>query len=155
MLTGCGDGNFTISDRSQIEGDTSNNNYFIPEPHEGIPMPTDGIMSPIMTTGNPDCDSSEVMGLDGDGDFLWKPASDFDGKLVVLFPAEYQTKFKEVYVTRLDGTVEFLYFTGYANANRQHWRGLLSGDNYTGNITASSMVGQCVWNVPNPSERQD
>ena len=100
---------------------------------------------------NPSCS-----GVFGTG-FLWKPISESEGSLVVLFPPEYGETFQSVSVTDLLGNVEVGRFSGRTNPNRQTWRFNLPGDAYTGRLVVSNPVGsvleECVIQIPNPGVR--
>lgn len=93
--------------------------------------------------------------LDGPGGFLWKPLSESDGNLVILFPSEFVTKFLEVLAETLEGEFERGSFAGYGNPDRQTWRFTQPGDAYTGIVIVDTGMGECQWVVPTPSERQD
>lgn len=103
---------------------------------------------------NPDC-SENINGTDGVGGFLWKPESESDGNLVILFPAEYDVRFMAVSVFLPDGTVEDGEFRGFTNGDRQTWRFNRFGGEYTGRIIVDATSQECVFFVENPSERQD
>lgn len=96
-----------------------------------------------------------VGGPDGEGGFLWKPASDKDGNLVILFPARFDKQFIAVYVEDLEGGVEEGSFAGFTNPDRQTWRFSRNGAEYTGVVRADLIVEECEWRVPEPSEVWD
>ena len=52
---------------------------------------------------NPDCSTGVVSGADGSLGFLWKPVSESDGNLVVLFPESYDVRFEKVEAEILGG----------------------------------------------------
>lgn len=138
FLAGCADdGAFDFS-RMVSE----NNNETIQNNNEGGALPENG------SGENPICLS--VQGIDGPNGFLWKPISESNGNLVVLFPTEYSVKFESVVIDGEQGR-----FADFANGNRQHWRFSKPGSQYLGRVVAESMNGECVWQVSNPSERQD
>lgn len=91
---------------------------------------------------NPSC-----IGAFGDG-FLWKPESDSDGSLVILFPSKYVNKFESVAVDGEEGE-----FSAFANGDRQHWRFSKSGGEYTGSVVITDQGKSCEFVVINPSER--
>jgi len=91
---------------------------------------------------NPSC-----VGAFGDG-FLWKPESDSDGSLVILFPSKYTVKFESVAVDGEEGA-----FSAFANGDRQHWRFSKSGGEYTGSVVITDQGKSCEFVVINPSER--
>lgn len=137
-------------------GDNTNNDItyvFNPEPNEG--NLSDGSGDGPGVGPNPIC-LATPQGVDGPGEFLWKPFSDSDGRLVILFPAKYNAEFSSVAVVNASiGTIEQCRFAGFANGNRQHWRCPRSGDAYTGRVVAESVNGSCLWQVSNPAIRQD
>ena len=106
------------------------------------------------TATNPLCEGT--MTVDGDQGFLWKPISDVDGNLVVLFPAEYQRRFLKVEVIN-DATLqpEEGNFRGFTNGNRQTYNFSMPGVFYTGQVTAFDINQECVWRVEDPGNRQD
>lgn len=60
---------------------------------------------------------------------VWKPVSD-SGTLVVILKESYNAN--TVTVKTKDGSYEDLRYTGRANGNRQHWRGIYPGSRYAG-----------------------
>ena len=105
--------------------------------------------------GNPVC--SQVYGTDGGGGFLWKPVSESNKNLVILFPGRFQKKFDSVTITRKDGTEEKLVFSKFSNPDpaglRQTWRAKLSGSAYKnrGLIVAREFKQTCTWKIPGKS----
>ena len=160
--TSCGDNSLNVGNDNQSPDNSITNTYISlePEPNEEIPITNDSSINdlkpsiPITQPNDPMCDGA-VMGPDGAGGFLWKPISDNDGHLVILFPPEFERTFNRVYVVNAIGLAEDLRFTGFANGNRQHWRASMSGDHYTGRVIAESSTGTCFWEVSNPSIRND
>jgi hypothetical protein len=141
-ITACGDGNFNFN-----ESEINTNNGASPS-------------RPIVGNNDNDSDSSNpiclnVRGLDGANGFLWKPVSESDGNLVVILPTEFKERAEQVRVVSLSGQIESGTFRGFANGNRQHWRFSSAGSSYTGTVTIISKNGECVYQVPNPSIRQD
>ena len=125
---------------------------------------TTSIAAPPVTTTipsntNPAC--SGVMGADGSGGFLWKPAAEHNPNLVVLFPGNFKEKFKEVKVTRKDGIRDPLRFTGWGNednyGNRQHWRANRPGASYKdyGIVEATDSKQICRWKIGLSKDRTD
>jgi len=112
----------------------------------------------VAEAANPKC-HKRINRPDGPGGFLWKPVSD-SGSLVVLFPREYSVPFKFVRVYRTGKKkpkrrVETLRFTGFHNDDRQHWRGVLQGGDYTGRIRVKNGRKVCRWRVRKPKFRAD
>lgn len=102
---------------------------------------------------NPLC--TEVMGVDGAEGFLFKPVSESDGNLVVLFPKEFTKPFLKVEITTLLGVVEEGVFSSVGNGDRMHYRFSMPGSFYQGRIVAFDDNQECVWEVTDTSVRQD
>lgn len=82
--------------------------------------------------------------------FLWKPASDNDGCLVILLPASVNASGVTV-----NGEAHKAY-TGRANGNRQHYRFRKPGASYGVNVAVVAKLtagGVKTWTVPNGSAR--
>ena len=101
---------------------------------------------------NPNC--SGINGIDGSGGFLWKPEGENTGNLVVLFPSEFTDRFLSVVAT-IAGDFEEGTFTGFSNGDRQTWRFSKPGSAYDGKLIVDANNQECVWQVANPSDRQD
>ena len=112
-------------------------------------------------SGNPRC--LGTMGVDGENGFLWKPVSEKDGNLVILFPAAFDELFSQVCVFLAEvledeepqecGTLND--GEPFSNGERQTWRFSRPGSSYTGRVVATDIDQECVWVVPNPDTRQD
>lgn len=102
---------------------------------------------------NPNC--LGTMSIDGEGGFLWKPVSESDGNLAILFPKEFKSRFFDVLVSKEDGDQESGSFVGFTNGERQTWRFEDAGHEYTGIVQVDAGSQTCEWIVPDPSERQD
>ena len=140
LLASCaGEGSFDFS-RTDTSTITINR-----EPNEGNPSPDDSVNG---SGSNPECLTVQ----DINEGFLWKPESDSNGNLVVLFPKNFTEKFQSVSVNGELGV-----FAAFANGNRQHWRFSKPGSNYeaTAMVKAISMGGECEWVIPNPAERTE
>lgn len=88
---------------------------------------------------------------DGDQNFLWKPKSDSDGNLVVLFPAAFNGRLSNVTVNGEKGR-----FNSVANGNRTHYRFSKPGSAYTAPAKVSALIdGKTPWStsVPAPGLR--
>lgn len=96
-----------------------------------------------------------VGSVDGAGGFLWKPQSQKDGALVVLFPKEYDEEFLSVEAERLDGDFDAGTFDGFTNGARQTWRFPDVGSAYTGRLYVDAGNQECAWRVTDPAEIQD
>ena len=93
--------------------------------------------------------------IDGPGGFLWKPSSESDENLVVLFPKEFVDDFLSVIAELPDGTFEEGVLSGDTNGDRQTWRFSMPGGEYTGRLLVDDSGQECEWVVDDPSERQD
>ena len=92
-------------------------------------------------------DNSEVRtSADGPGGFLWKPVSDGDGRLVILFPTdisptvvsgEVHSSFPPKASTLMEAGA-FAYRS--ANGNRAHFRFSRSGGAYGNNVFAVAVM---------------
>jgi hypothetical protein len=143
LLIGCADdGAFNFS---TVETTTTTINNFEPEPNEGQSSENDSMDG---SGSNPVCTEAQRLVKDG----LFKPISDSDGNAVFLAPSIFTEKFLKV---TLNGEVGR--FTGFANGGRQHWRFIMPGSEYEApaTIVAESLNGECVFIVPNPSERTE
>ena len=104
---------------------------------------------------NPMC--TDIMGIDGPGNFLWKPEGDHTNALVVLLPERFESPFASMVVKRKSGESENLRFTGFSNGDRQKWRGQLKGGRYTGSVEAfgGNPSQLCIWEDEKPRLRKD
>ncbi|RMG43040.1 MAG: hypothetical protein D6719_04645 [Candidatus Dadabacteria bacterium] len=97
--------------------------------------------------------------VDGPNGFLWKPASDNDGKLVVLLPESFTGKVASVILKNEDDEkVEKGRASGVANGGREHFRFNRSGEDYPDNITVEVKFknGKVkTFKIPDPSKRYD
>jgi hypothetical protein len=66
------------------------------------------------------------------GEFLWKPASDKDGKLAILLPSRMTGKVKSVKVLDAKGekTLATGKYSGVGNGDREHFRFTKSGSQF-------------------------
>ena len=71
----------------------------------------------------------------GSQDFLWKPVSDSNGKLVVIFPAAFNGRITNVAVNGERGA-----FSSIANGNRTHWRFGKPGSAYSAPAKVTATV---------------
>lgn len=109
----------------------------------------DDINTNIITSISSGSDNSEWC----PSDFLWKPISESDGKLAVLFPVGYH--FQEVFAQwvdedgndREDKGVD----VGLTNGGRQTFRFPKEGGEYSGILTAD----ECTFEVADPSKRTE
>lgn len=124
---------------------------------------------------NPDC--SETLTNDGPEGFLWKPVSESDGNLALLFPEEFEREFLSVRVelaqeeeeeeeepsddsaAREVGETEecVCAFTDCRfEDGRLLYRCPQPGSAYTGRVFADNRTEECVWEIEgDPSERND
>jgi hypothetical protein len=96
---------------------------------------------------------------DGPSGFLWKPASDSDGKLVVLTPEGLTGKIESVVLKDESGRViESGRSSGVANGDREHFRFRRAGGDYPPNVTVEIRMenGEIKrYRVEDPSRRVD
>ena len=91
---------------------------------------------------------------DGPGGFLWKPVSETDGNLAILFPEEYK-KFLSVRVTNATtGEIEDLVYSS-SDGGRQVWRASEPGEAYSGQVISDNGTSECTWVVSDPAIRND
>jgi hypothetical protein len=81
--------------------------------------------------------------------FLWKPESESDGKLVVLF--EKGVYFNEVWAENLLGGYDPANYVGLTNGGRATYRFSEKGSEYTGLLVADD----CEFRIEEPSEREE
>lgn len=86
---------------------------------------------------------------------LWKPISESDGNLVLLFPASFKKAFEAVFVYDLEGLVESGEFAGFTNGARQTWRFSKPGSEYDGEIEIETGEETCELSVKEPGERSE
>ncbi len=110
------------------------------------------------------CNSEEAKNKDESGaedgsasnQFLWKPTSDSDGKLVVLLPNSMRGDVTSAAVTRGMQTIDIGKFSGDEhNGMRPHFRFPKKGSEYGTNVQLVAMTssGACSWTIPNGAER--
>lgn len=104
---------------------------------------------------NPDCSAGVISGSDGALGFLWKPISESDGRLVVLFPESYDVRFESVEAEVVGGGLESGEFGGFTNGSRQTWRFDQEGGAYTGLLKVQDEAQDCLWEVETPGQRVD
>lgn len=100
---------------------------------------------------------TEVRFPDGKNGNLWKPVSEGDGKLVILFAANFTEVFNSVcVVVAATNTEECGSFIDFTNGERQTWRYNLAGSEYTGLIKIEEASGLvCEVTISTPAERVD
>jgi hypothetical protein len=88
--------------------------------------------------------------LSRSGQFLWKPASDKDGKLAILLPSRLTGKIKSVAILSPDKTKILAKgkYSGVGNGNREHFRFSKAGNSYPDNaIVMITMKDGKTYNV--------
>lgn len=145
FLVGCGS-SVSVGDNN---GDNRDNVTNIIEPNESAPVeaPKDGV--------NPICSADNLSFPDGPNKNLWKPCSEGDCTIVILFDPVFDVPFERVVLTRLDGTKEELRYAQFGNGGRQHWRGDLNGSQYNGEIEIFDEAQECSAFVSTPDQRVD
>lgn len=97
--------------------------------------------------------------VDGREGFLFKPAGENDGKLVILLPTKFTGQVDEVILKDTEGnTVENGRGTGVANGGREHFRFNRPGEDYPEDLTVEIRLsnGEIVtYSIPDPSQRYD
>jgi hypothetical protein len=84
-----------------------------------------------------------TISTDGDQTFLWKPKSDSNGKLVVIFPASFNGRLSNVAVNGERGT-----FSSVANGNRSHYRFGKTGSAYSAPAKITATIdGKTAWST--------
>lgn len=103
-----------------------------------------------------------AMAADGSGGFLWKPISDYDGKLLVLLPSSFKGKISSVSVAKDSAGKEIkevLSSRGTYKDGRLVYRGKTVGSFYGSSIyvVASMKNGGATafWKIPNGGFRVD
>lgn len=90
-------------------------------------------------------------------EFLWKPVSESDGRLVVLIPNKYNNQINQVYVVTPDGQrVQGRFAGNTSNGQRGHFRFDRPGESFPpGSYVEMSLDnGQAVtWGIGNPALR--
>ena len=94
------------------------------------------------------------------GGYVWKPVSESNSKLVVLFPHKYKGKIKSSDIRNADGQIlEVGKFSGDVhNGNRPHYRYSKSGSKYGKNLKSVATLKNgelVVYKIPNGGKRVD
>lgn len=139
LLSACGDGNFDFSevDNSQVDSHDSSSSSGIKDPNGDL---------------NPDC--SNGIKTPNTFPFIWKPISESDRKLVIVFDKKYEFPFLFVSVFNLDGTSEDGKFFKLDDG-RLGYRFDKPGSEYTGQVLVKDTGQECNAIVANPSERAE
>ena len=116
--------------------------------------PPDPIMEDVVKS-NPIC-TKVMRANDGNEGFLWRDG-DHTGHLVVLLPKRFTAPFVSVTALRKDGTRDRLRYTGFANGDRQHWRGDAPSRTYKSNslVIAKEPGNKCEWQIARAGRRND
>jgi hypothetical protein len=97
--------------------------------------------------------------MDGPDNFLFKPVSDSDGRLVVLLPKNLTGDVQEVVLKNRRGKeIEAGMYRGIGNGDREHFRFRSPGQDYPKNITVEVTLknGETKsYKIPDPSKRYD
>lgn len=94
---------------------------------------------------NPICEGEQRFGRDNN---VWKPKSDATSSIPNSLVAILSERWVEPFVciaTLKNGAVEVLKFTGFANGDRQHHRGVLPGGRYTGDVLCTDSQQDCLF----------
>lgn len=91
-----------------------------------VPSAPDEVKTPVVPSDDlPGHVQPAEVSTTGTQQFLWKPISDSNGNLVVIFPASFNGRISNVAVNGERGT-----FSSIANGNRTHWRFSKPGSAY-------------------------
>lgn len=101
--------------------------------------------------------------FDGPGGFLWKPNSDSNGRLVVIWPAQYTGRIGSCtihsgYPTSSKNRIETGVFSSVGNGGRAHFRFSRPGGAYGANVYASATINdgsKVTYFVANTGSRND
>ena len=115
------------------------------------------------TGGDGGSDSGALSPFDGPGGFLWKPTSDSNGRLVVIWPPQYTGRIGSCsihsgYPTSAKNRIETGLFSSVGNGGRAHFRFSRQGGAYGGNIYASATINdgsKVTYFVANTGARND
>ncbi|MCI5066423.1 hypothetical protein MRY87_11925 [bacterium] len=157
---GAGDDSIAVADlesallsaRVAIEALT---NGELPPEYDGE---SDDLLSEMMEE-DADLVTPEGTSVDGADEFVFKPESESDGKLVILLPQIMTGEIDHLLLKDENGNIiEEGRSTGVANGNREHFRFNRAGEDYPENITvevrlASGEVKE--YEIPNPGQRYD
>jgi hypothetical protein len=94
----------------------------IEEPALPAPLLPPEVTSDAVNTDRGPIDLGSI--LRATGQFLWKPASEKDGRLAILLPSSLTGKVKEVCVLKPDGSraLQRGQYAGVGNGDREHYR---------------------------------
>lgn len=101
---------------------------------------------------NPLCTGTGALSSSG---FIYKPVSDSDGKIVVLFPSEFTVKFESVSAVSTGAEEIPGVFTGFSNPDKQTWRFPLSAVDFSGILLIINGAEKCTLEVPDPAVRYE
>lgn len=103
-------------------------------------------------------DSAIAQGTPCD-EFIWKPESESDGHLALIFGSGFPVTFDSVSVERkvpeMEPEQEFLEFSSTDENGRQVWRGDKPGGEYTGSFLVEYGTESCLGEVEKPGERTE
>jgi len=94
----------------------------------------------------------------GNNTFLWKPISESNGRLVILFPFSLRGKMKSGLIEYNGGREKGVFATDTHNGNRPHYRFNHAGGHYGGPCVAIAELLDGTykqWNIPNGAERKE
>jgi hypothetical protein len=89
-------------------------------------------------------------------EFLWKPISDNNGKLLIALPYTFANKVSGCSVTTTGGVTEEGTYIGNHNGGRPHYRYSMPGAQYGQNVTVVARLkagGSKTWTVPDGAAR--
>lgn len=122
----------------------------------------------VVITDNSVTDGEELLEASPCDRPLWKPISEKDGNLAMVFPVEFSIPFSSIQVTRavevedeaeevarVEEETEFLTFSSFSEEGEQTWRGLAPGSEYTGSYVIDYSGESCSGEVQDPNIRTD
>ncbi|MCB0328865.1 MAG: hypothetical protein KDD70_04360 [Bdellovibrionales bacterium] len=119
---------------------------------------TDATSDEVSTEGG-DLVTPDGVSVDGADEFVFKPESESDGKLVILLPTEYSRRVADLLLKDENGNIiERGRGTGVANGNREHFRFERAGADYPENLVVEVRLtsGELVqYEIADPSQRYD
>ena len=116
----------------------------------------------IITDNSITSDSQEQLENSPCESVLWKPVSEKDGNLVLVFDPQFTIPFNSVEVVHVEESeekveeeTEFCEFSAFDDSGRQVWRCSRPGAEYTGDYCIEYGTEKCSGSVEDPADRND
>lgn len=117
----------------------------------------------VVITDNSVSDSEELLEDSPCDSLIWKPESEKDGNLALIFDAMFTTPFNALEVRRevmeedaeTEFETEFCALSSFDENGRQVWRCSMPGEAYTGEFRVEFGTESCEGEVANPAERSE